>query len=138
MSLIVDASVAGSWLMPDERSPQATAIGFEVVEKTAWVPDLFWHEVRSFLVLACRRRRIAEDALWLQWGRIERMPLRSAGPSESVPVMQLALKHNLTAYDAAYLSLALSQKLPLATFDKALRAATAAEDVVVLPERLEG
>jgi predicted nucleic acid-binding protein len=44
----------------------------------------------------------------------------------------MAGKHRLTAYDAAYLELAMRDNQPLATVDDDLRRAAIAENVVVL------
>ena len=44
----------------------------------------------------------------------------------------LALRHGLSAYDAAYLELALRRALPLATLDKSLARAAERENVTVL------
>ena len=46
---------------------------------------------------------------------------------------QLAEQHRLSAYDAAYLELALRLGLPLATADRALIAAAQAVGVPLLP-----
>ena len=46
--------------------------------------------------------------------------------------MQLALRHKLTVYDAAYLELAQRRHLPLASLDQDLRAAATAVGVEVL------
>ena len=43
--------------------------------------------------------------------------------------LRLAIRHELTHYDAAYLELALRRNLPLATLDKDLRRAARAENV---------
>ncbi len=46
-------------------------------------------------------------------------------PTDPVPVVELAQRYGLSAYDAAYLWLAAELRCPLATFDEALaRAAT--------------
>ena len=45
---------------------------------------------------------------------------------------QLARRHGLTCYDAAYLELAQRRRLPLATLDRELRAAAAAEGISLL------
>lgn len=45
---------------------------------------------------------------------------------------RLAHKHALTTYDAAYLNLALREKLPLATSDAALKKAALAEGVELI------
>jgi predicted nucleic acid-binding protein len=46
-------------------------------------------------------------------------------------LMALARKHRLTVYDAAYLELAKREALPLATLDRALERAAAAEGVAL-------
>lgn len=51
----------------------------------------------------------------------------------AAPVVELARRHGLSAYDAAYLELAVRRKLPLATLDHRLRDAAARARVEVLP-----
>ncbi|MCA3586055.1 MAG: type II toxin-antitoxin system VapC family toxin [Methylocystis sp.] len=133
MAMIIDASVAGAWVMPDERSAIATEIGRRVLAEGACVPDLFAHELRNLLVMGVQRRRLPEDLFWDQLARIEQMPIRVVPSGPSKRIAQLAFKHRLTAYDAAYLDLALDQALPLASLDKDLRRAALAEGVALLP-----
>ena len=133
MAMIIDASMAGAWVMPDERSAIATDIGRRVLQEGACAPDLFAHEVRNLLVMGVQRRRLPEDLFWEQLARIEQMPIRVMQPGPGKRVAQRAFKHRLTAYDAAYLDLAIEQSLPLATFDSALRVAARAEGVALLP-----
>jgi predicted nucleic acid-binding protein len=45
---------------------------------------------------------------------------------------KLAARHRLTLHDAAYLELARRRSLPLATLDQELRAAAAAEDIILI------
>jgi predicted nucleic acid-binding protein len=45
--------------------------------------------------------------------------------------VQLAARHKLTLYDAAYLELAQRRGLPLAALDRELRSAAGAEGVVI-------
>lgn len=47
-------------------------------------------------------------------------------------ILDLARGHALTVYDAAYLALAIRERLSLATLDKALQAAAAAEGIPLL------
>ena len=136
MTIVVDASICAGWFLPDEQTEAATQIGRQVATEGARVPDLYWHEMRNLLVLAMRRGRLPEDMLLLQLAKLEKLPIRSAGAGDTVQVTQLAVKHGLTAYDAAYLALTISEHLPLATFDKALRRAALAEGVIVLPAEL--
>ncbi|HYF55734.1 MAG TPA: type II toxin-antitoxin system VapC family toxin [Salinarimonas sp.] len=47
-------------------------------------------------------------------------------------MLDLARRHALTSYDAAYLALALNEGVPLATRDRPLAAAAAREGVIVM------
>jgi predicted nucleic acid-binding protein len=132
MAFVVDASVAAGWLLPDERSEVADALAFRMQLEDALAPDLFWHEARSLLVTALRRNRINEASVYISLDRLATIPLRSAGASDAVTVTRLAIRHGLSAYDAAYLDLALREHLPLATLDKKLAAAARAENIPVL------
>jgi predicted nucleic acid-binding protein len=132
MAFIVDASVAAGWLLPDEKTEIADALSMRMQSEDALAPDLFWHEARSLLVTALRRNRIPEAAVYISLERLATIPLRNAGASDGVTVARLAIKHSLSAYDAAYLDLALREHLPLATLDKKLAAAAIAENIPVL------
>jgi predicted nucleic acid-binding protein len=136
MPIVVDASVVAPWFLPDEASAAADALSERMADDGAVAPDLLWHEVRNLLVRAFRRGRLPEEEIWVSLRRFESLPLRSAGPGDATEVMRLAIKHGLTAYDAAYLALAKGQRLLLASFDKALRAAATVEGVALLPEAL--
>lgn len=59
-----------------------------------------------------------------QFEMARRLPIVLRGP-DWVTLPQLALDTGLTAYDAAYLSLAMALQAPLATFDRRLREAAA-------------
>ena len=136
MAFVTDASVAGAWVLPDEASPVATILGRRMLAEGVLVPDLFWHEIRNLLVLSLKRGRLSADDFWIQLARLERMPVRVAPPSPSARILERAIKHGLTAYDAAYLDLAVAHSMPLATFDRQLRAAAAREGIQVLPEQV--
>jgi len=136
MPIVIDASVVAPWFLPDEASAAADAVAERMADDGAVAPDLLWHEVRSLLLRAFRRGRLPEEEIWVSLRRFESLPLRSAGPGDATEALRMAIKHGLTAYDAAYLGLAKAQRLPLATFDEPLRAAAAAESVAILPEVL--
>ena len=132
MAFVVDASVAAGWLLPDEPSDIADVLASRMYEDDALAPDLFWHEALSLLLTALRRGRIPETAVYISLDRLATIPLRNAGASDAVTTARLAIKHGLSAYDAAYLELALREHAPLATLDKRLATAAAAERVAVL------
>jgi predicted nucleic acid-binding protein len=131
MAFVVDASAAAGWLLPGERTEIADALAFRLQSEDGIAPDLFWHEVRSLLLTALRRGRISEAAVYISLDRLATIPLRNVGASDAVTVIRLAIRHRLSAYDAAYVDLALREHLALATLDKNLAAARA-ESVEVL------
>lgn len=133
MTLVVDASVAAAWVLPDESSAVADAILDRVASEGATVPDLLWHELRNIFLMAARRGRLPATGVAPSLLRLRRLPV------ETVPVAAggdaaltaLAARRSLTAYDAAYLQLAIDRELQLATADRALRKAAPAEGVAL-------
>jgi predicted nucleic acid-binding protein len=123
MPLVVDASFAAGWFLPDEVSVEADAIARRLTTDRGLVPSLFKHELRNLLLTAHRRGRLSSDALFSQLSNLERFPLVDCGPGNSAEIVRLAIAHSLSAYDAAYLALALRERAPLATRDRALAAA---------------
>ena len=132
MTILVDASMAAAWLLPDEGDELTDSVLAQVQMSGGIAPSIFRHEVRSILLLAERRKRITSvvgDALLL---RLTTLPIRDGGPGSDVEVVRLARVHRLTAYDAAYLALALAAGAPLATLDRALAVAARASGVPLL------
>ena len=89
-------------------------------------------EIRNILIVSERRRRIEPDDADTFLDDLGRLPIRVQWESGSSRVMALARKHGLTAYDAAYLDLALRLAVPLATLDRALARAAKAEGVRIV------
>ncbi len=99
------------------------------------VPALWTYEVLNVLVTAQRRKRITQ-AQALHFGReIQSFSIsidEKRIDRSSLEVMSLADQHQLTAYDAAYLELALREGAPLATLDEALKKAAKATGVPIV------
>ena len=128
--LVLDASLALQWFLVDEADRQySLSVLSSLSEKQAVVPVLWFYEVGNGLLMAYRRKRIAQDQIDGFLTRLKNLPIEAA-PQATMEVFDLpalAQTHSLTNYDAAYLALALRLQLPLATSDAALRrAATAA------------
>ena len=95
MSIIVDASVALAWCLPDEPNPLAERALDRLAGEEGVIPALFWYEVRNVLLTAERRGRIeaapADEALsWLR-----EMPFTADHGDDDVRVLALARKHGL-------------------------------------------
>ncbi|WP_137134382.1 type II toxin-antitoxin system VapC family toxin [Rhizobium sp. FKY42] len=131
MAFVVDASIAGAWLLPDEENTTAEQAMTGMVEEDAIAPDLLRHEVRSILLSAEKRERISGDFVHSALARLRALPLQLVGPGDDTEVVRLSRKYRLSAYDAAYLALALLEQLPLATLDRRLAEAARAEGVTL-------
>lgn len=132
MRFVLDASVTITWAMRDEDHPLAELAMAELSTGSALVPGIWWYEVRNILVMGERRDRISASDSMLFLRELAQFAIEVDHGLESSAVMELARKLRLTVYDAAYLALALRERAPLATLDKALRAAAAAAGVAVL------
>ena len=96
-------------------------------EDHAVVPALWWFEVRNILIVNERRGRIdsADSDMFLN--DLASLPICVERDLHERLVVVLARKHRLTAYDAAYLDLAVRSTVPIATLDRALAEAAQAE-----------
>jgi predicted nucleic acid-binding protein len=133
-ALVVDASALGSYLLPDENSELLPGLTNALSDQVLIVPPHWHFEVANLALMAARRGRLAEVKLpglaeSVRGLQIETDPL--AGSDAWDTVMDLALAHGLTIYDAAYLALAKRRGLPLATLDGALGAGARAENVAL-------
>jgi predicted nucleic acid-binding protein len=123
MPFVVDASVAGSWLLPDEHHPEAVTALDRLQDDEAFVPALLWFEIRNLLLANERRQRITPAQTAAALSVLQGLPLQVDSQADSDTTLQLARDHRLTVYDAVYLELAVRRHLPLLTFDGELAAA---------------
>ena len=115
--LVVDCSVLAGLLFQEEWERQA---GDAIEARTLHAPHLLATEITS---VALKKHRhgmsdIARDGL-AAFAQLD-IALHEVQPEQ---VLDLAVRYQLSAYDAAYLWLAAELKAPLATFDARLGAA---------------
>jgi predicted nucleic acid-binding protein len=99
------------------------------------VPAFWRHEVLNALMVGERRKRLTGELSQAFLQDLERLPTEVDIPSAGTVfhlTQDLCRKHGLTAYDAAYLGLAIRHRLALATADAALDRAARAEGVEVV------
>lgn len=138
MSLVLDSSITLAWLFEDERTPAADEVLQRVVENGAVAPSLWRLEVANGLQTAVRRGRI--DPAFRDASIADLQALMVAVDPEAharawADTLELAARHGLTLYDAAYLELAQRRRLPLAALDRELRAAADVNGVELLGAR---
>jgi len=134
-ALVVDASVALTWCFEDEASPATDAVLDQVKGEGAIVPSLWHLELGNVLLSAERRGRTIQGGVVARLALMAQLPItidaETAGRAWR-EILALARAERLTAYDAAYLELAVRRGLPLATKDEALRGAAKRVGVPVL------
>ena len=133
MAYVLDASVACAWAFADEATPALDALLDETIQTEVYVPSIWRSEVMNVLIQASRRGRISSGDALAHWEYLQGLGLTESGYAAPMSVvMDLAQKHQLTAYDATYLALASQLRLPLATLDAALTEAARGEGIDVL------
>jgi predicted nucleic acid-binding protein len=131
MPMVVDVSVMACWHFEDERNDRADAIQNRLIEDAAIVPSQWWFEMRNVLLVGERRGRATVEQTAEFLDTLREFSIEVALLPDEGAVMDLARRHRLTVYDAAYLELAMRERLPLATFDGELMAAARAEGVAL-------
>ena len=118
--LVIDASVALAWCFGDERTEATAGLLERLRTDAAAVPNLWHLEVANGLALAERRGRItpAESAELIALLEMLEIVVDGETPARAFTrVLDLARGERLTAYDAAYLELAMRLGIPLASKD---------------------
>ena len=129
--IVVDCSYALAMVMPDEKRPASLA---QVVAGRLLVPSIWPFEVANAFRSAVRRARFTSEEMLAVCGRLEALQFEMASLHDAAVRQHYlaSLSHGLTAYDAAYLELALQRRGPLATLDAALAQAAAQAGVQVI------
>jgi predicted nucleic acid-binding protein len=132
MALVLDSSVSLSWFFPDEKTPFTDAALQLVTKEECWVPALWRLEFPNALLVAEKRRRLTRAERLQVLDEVARLNLRiDARLQELRAISDLAERHSLSTYDAAYLELAARLGSALITLDRDLADAAAAEGVSV-------
>jgi len=123
---VLDCSVTMAWCFENEADPRADAVLNSMSKATACVPCLWGLEVANVLLVGERRGRLTEADVSAFASRMQQMPIEQEPTPDMETVnrvLALARHHGLSAYDAAYLELAMRLAIPLATLDAKLQAA---------------
>jgi predicted nucleic acid-binding protein len=130
MPFVLDNSVVAGWFLDNQATPYTEAIARRLRDDVAHVPAVWELEFTNVLRTACLRQRMNAQHAQAVVAQIGQLPIhvdRHAVPRAEL--LGLALRFGLSAYDAAYLELALRQQVPLATQDEPLRFAAMAAGV---------
>ena len=125
MPFVLDNSVVTGWYLPDQASAYTDAVAALLKTDRALVPPLWQQELANVLRTACNRGKLAPTAARQIIDTLGDLPIDvDTGPSPGQrQLFDLALRYQLSSYDAVYLELALRHGLKLATQDARLKAA---------------
>ena len=129
---VLDTSLTLAWYFADEADPYADAVAQTLASAEAVVPSLWPLEVANALVMGERRQRSTEAQASAFLARLGTLPIVIDEETDArawSDTLGLARAQNLSAYDAAYLEVAMRRGLPLASLDEKLKAAAAGVDV---------
>jgi predicted nucleic acid-binding protein len=90
MPFVVDASVVGSWLLPDEQHPEAVTALDRLKDDEAFAPSLLWFELRNLLLANERRQRITPTQTATTLKLVQELPLWLDNQADSETTLQLA------------------------------------------------
>ena len=135
MAFVLDCSTAMAWCFEDEASTQADRILERLAVSPAVVPTIWPLEVANVLLVAQRKRRITVAAGARFLALLRSLPIRTDEETWRqawTDILPLAARLSLSAYDAAYVELAIRLDAPLATLDADLMRAARKAGVRVL------
>lgn len=122
--LIIDASVALKWFLPDENySRNALQLLDKYIENeiTFAAPSLLEYEVVNGLIVAQRKGRIPKEAILTAIDGFINLGIGLQNISHLFEkVIHLCITCNISAYDASYLAIAQEKRAPLITADERL------------------
>lgn len=130
MRFVLDNSVVMRWILND-RSAEAQDYAEAVLTllahgETAVVPNLWALEAANVLAKSQKKGLVSESSTSEFLSLLADLDIETDNSTHERALhdtLNIAIKHNLSAYDAAYLELALREGLPLATLDHDLAAA---------------
>jgi predicted nucleic acid-binding protein len=132
--VVVDASVALAWCFPDEGSNEADRMLASLKGLVIWVPAVWSLEIANAILVGERRKRLKQPDITRFIALLESLPITQDRQTVSENVrnlLPLGRVHGLSAYDAAYLDLAIRHNAPLATLDTDLQKAATRSGIAV-------
>lgn len=133
MPFVLDNSVVSGWLLESQASAYSDAIAQRLQVDRAMAPHLLVLEYTNVLRTACKRQKLIAAQAHEMLARLAVLPVDiDTAPPNPAQVFDLALRYDLTSYDAVYLDLALRKSLPIATQDRDLADAARAAGVGVV------
>lgn len=118
-TLVVDASVAVKWFLPEQDAERAVALlraGHRLI-----APDLLWIEVASVLWKVARRGALSPDEAHRMIADAAAFPVETVESAGLLPdALRIATAADRTVYDSLYVALAAREGAVMITADDRL------------------
>jgi len=117
---ILDCSVYISWCLREETIKESSKVLKSIIKNEIIVPSLWAYEVTNVLTISVRRYKLTVAETHSLINDIKLLPIEFDTPTiEDISnIFNIANEQKLSAYDAAYIELALRTNTPIASFDK--------------------
>ncbi len=130
---VIDNSVVCGWLFEDQATPYGDAVGRLLSTTRAVAPPLLRLEYTNVLRTACKRQKLLAVTALSMLQTLATLPIDiDAAAPDAAQILDLALRYDLSSYDASYLDVALRHGMPIATRDEALARAALVAGVGLL------
>ena len=133
---VVDASIGVAWVHPAQSTTQSQALLDAIVGgAVVRAPALWSLETANALLVLTRRGKLTDEERVDALSALARLAVvldHEMAARAFGKLSDLAVRHGLTLYDAAYVELAIRRKLPIACKDGPLRTAAKRARVKVL------
>ena len=123
---VLDCSVTIAWCFEGQGSAYADSVIERLDRERAMVPSIWPLELANAMVIGERRKKISGQEIVRCLQLVAELPItidETTTERALGPVLGLARDQNISAYNAAYLELALREGVPLATRDDGLKSA---------------
>ncbi|MDO8731343.1 MAG: type II toxin-antitoxin system VapC family toxin [Actinomycetota bacterium] len=129
--MVLDASLALAYVMPDEDSSAASTLLVRIEEGPVLAPTIWIYEIASALRMGQVRSRLTSEMAESVLTTLAELHVEFENPNGH-QLMRLSHQTGLTVYDASYIALCLKHQLPLASLDRRLVRAARDLGIVVL------
>lgn len=134
--IVLDASILIARILSEHHSGLSEDL-FTLLDTSEIIVPSHWPtEIANALRTNIRRGRITDTDLDAIVGFLARLHVTVASAlqiSDVIPITRFASEQSLTAYDAAYVQIALAHGGELATVDQAMRACAKRLDIPLIP-----
>ncbi len=132
--IVLDASVVLAWCFPDEASKYADSVLLAIENLTIIVPAIWPVEITNALLVGERRKRIRQPDVrrFVELLKGLDATVETLSVADSISnIFPLAQDCQLSAYDAAYLDVAVRHEATIATLDADLQRAANAMGIAI-------